>query len=331
MALDVQKLLAAIPGDNPVGPDLAYDPVRHHIEQAFDASVSIDASGVADSVADTDWRPIISAIVTQFDQTKDVWLAVYLCRAGVQAGRLGIVGIGAQALAGLLERYWPQVHPGLDEYGFQGRKGACDTLVTFREFVGPLGRATLVEHNRLGRFTAADLVRFHRGGETEEGYGLFRAAVEEGLVEGLLDAKSALDLITDGFQRSDAVLVQHAGQDSGTNFAAVYALIADIQTAIVAFLPPRVGAEDGVLELAEHDATTSTAAVHAEIRNRDDVIRQLALVIDYYSRNEPASPVPLLLERAKTWVALDFLSVLRDISPGAIDDARAILQARNPD
>jgi type VI secretion system protein ImpA len=169
MKLDLDRLLAPVPGDNPAGPDLAYDPQRHEIEQAFETSVSIDASGVVET-GEADWRAIIAAIAALSDRTKDVWLPVYLCRAGAQAGQLDAVAIGAQLLAGLLETFWADLHPRLEEYGVQGRKAACDTLAAHREFVGPLGRVALADHERLGRFTADDLVRFHRGGESEEGY-----------------------------------------------------------------------------------------------------------------------------------------------------------------
>src|ERR1700754_936410 len=206
MALDLEKLLAPIAGDDPAGPDLAYDPQRHQIEQAFDTSVSIDASGVAESAGDIDWRVIIAAIADQSERTKDVWLPVYLCRAGARAGQLAAVETGAQALAGLLESFWDHAHPRLEDYGFLGRKGACDTLASFREFVGPLGRVVLMEHSRLGRFTADDLIRFHRGGEGEEGYGPFRAALAEGAQEGLGDAAIRLHAIQDAFRRSDALL-----------------------------------------------------------------------------------------------------------------------------
>lgn len=331
MALDLEKLLAPVAGEDPAGLDLAYDPQRHEIEQAFDSSVSIDASGLAEGGSDVDWRAIVAAIADQSARTKDVWLPVYLCRAGARAGQLATVEMGARALAGLLETFWERAHPRLEEYGFLGRKGACDTLASFREFVGPLGRVVLVEHPRLGQFTANDLIRFHRSGEGEEGYGAFRAALAEGALEGLTDAADRLEAIQDGFRRADALLMTHAGPEGGTNFASVYECLAGIADAIDAFLPqPEIAvAEDAVEDGEAASATPSAEArVSGTIRNRDDVIRMLDLVVDYYRRSEPASPVPMLLERAKAWVALDFMTVLQDIAPGALDDARMLLQSR---
>ena len=45
MALDLDKLLAPVSEDDPVGPDSAYDAGRQEIEQAFETSISIDSSG----------------------------------------------------------------------------------------------------------------------------------------------------------------------------------------------------------------------------------------------------------------------------------------------
>src|SRR5580698_428179 len=158
--MDLEELLAPVAEDDPTGPDLAYDAERGTIEQAFESSVSIDTSGEATVAAEIDWRPVISLIEQQSTRTKDVWLAVYLCRAGARSGQLALIETGAQYLAGLLEQYWEKVHPQLDEYGFQGRKGPCESLAQRGEFLAPLGRTPLLEHPRLGRFSGDDFERF---------------------------------------------------------------------------------------------------------------------------------------------------------------------------
>jgi len=58
------------------------------------------------------------------------------------------------------------------------------------------------------------------------------------------------------------------------------------------------------------------------IKSRQDAARALDAVADYFRRNEPSSPVPLLVERAKRLVAKDFLEVLADIAPEALAGAR---------
>ena len=67
------------------------------------------------------------------------------------------------------------------------------------------------------------------------------------------------------------------------------------------------------------------------VDTRDDVIRALDAINDYYRRREPSSPVPLVLERAKAWVNMDFMSVLKDISPDGVDEAIKVLMRRPPE
>ncbi|USI74918.1 ImpA family type VI secretion system protein [Sphingomonas morindae] len=334
MTPDLETLLAPVPGDDPAGPDLAYDPQRHLIEQAFDTPVSIDASGQAADAPDLDWRTIIAAIVAQSARTKDVWLPVYLCRAGARAGDLATVACGAQALAGLLERYWETAHPRLEDYGFAARRGACDTLTSYREFLAPLERLVLVDHARLGRFTAADLIRLARGGETEPGYGPFRAALDEAGLAPLTDAMAHLIALREALRATDRLLMAHAGSDTGTNFAALYAWLDSLEAALRHVLPQDepeatdAGTEDAEADPAVPAGAGAAAARPGRIGSREDVVRALDAVIGYYRAQEPGSPVPLLLERAKHWVALDFMAVLEDIAPAALADAGALLQSR---
>jgi type VI secretion system protein ImpA len=332
MMIDIEALLAPLEDGSATGPDLAYDAQRHVIETAFDAPVSIDASGVVEEVAIADWRPTVAAIEQQARRTKDVWLAVYMARAGARAGRFDWMEAGLGYLAGLVERHWPDVHPGLEEYGFQGRKGACDTLANFREFVGPLQTISLFAHTRHGSFSSNDLRRFLRGGDAEPDYGGFRAALADGGEAELRAIVPRLDAIEAAVRRTDAVLVAEAGTESGTNFNALYEALSAIRTAIHAFAPQATVNEEKEHPEALAEVSAGTERVVnpaiAGVRTRDEVRRALALIVDYYRVQEPCSPVPLLLTRAQAWVDYSFLDVLGDIAPGAVPDVRTLLELR---
>ena len=47
------------------------------------------------------------------------------------------------------------------------------------------------------------------------------------------------------------------------------------------------------------------------------MIRMLDAICEFYERNEPASPVPLLMRRARRLVHMDFLAIIRDLVPDA--------------
>lgn len=331
MALDLGRLLAPVSDEDPTGPDLAYDPARYEIEQAFDTEVSIDASGVAASPPEVDWRSIIDRIIEQSGRTKDLWLAAYLCRAGARAGRLDTVEIGAKALSGLLEAYWPTLHPGLEEYGFQGRKGPCDSLVSQAQFIAPLRKITLINHPRLGRYSIDDFERFRLGGESEEGYGMFRAALEDLQGEGLGEIVERLNAIEDSLKRADLVLTANADESGATNFTAVYEALGQMRRAVLAFSPHFAAEEIPEPSVHPHVASSSfsNAAVGAaRIQTRDQVVQALDAVSDYYQRKEPGHPTLSLMRRAREWVGLDFMSILEDIAPGSLEEAKSVLQTR---
>jgi type VI secretion system protein ImpA len=66
------------------------------------------------------------------------------------------------------------------------------------------------------------------------------------------------------------------------------------------------------------------SALQGEIRSRADVVRTLDALCDYYVRNEPSSPVPLLLKRAKRLVDKDFMDIIRDLAPAGVAEAEVI-------
>ena len=58
------------------------------------------------------------------------------------------------------------------------------------------------------------------------------------------------------------------------------------------------------------------------IQSRQDAVRALDAVAEFFRRSEPSSPIPMIVERAKRLVAKDFLEVLADIAPDAVMVAR---------
>ena len=59
------------------------------------------------------------------------------------------------------------------------------------------------------------------------------------------------------------------------------------------------------------------------IRSREDALRALDAASEFFKRNEPSSPIPLLVERAKRLVSKSFLEVLAEVAPDALPQARS--------
>jgi len=79
-------------------------------------------------------------------------------------------------------------------------------------------------------------------------------------------------------------------------------------------------AEDG----AEGTAATGVAATNGRINGPADVTRRIDELCDYYEKNEPSSPVPLVLRRAQRLVGKNFLDLLGDLAPSGVSEMQAI-------
>lgn len=321
--MDVEALLRPVAPDAPAGPDLSYDPGRQLIEQAFDSPPD-----------EVDWGRTVLMVEAQAEATRDAWLATYLARAGAHAGDLEVVERGCLLLAGLFERFWDTLHPALDEYGVEGRKGACEALVRVGGFLAPLRRVPLVRHPRLGVFAGADFVRFAEEGGDAPGYGQFRAALADTPVEQLDEVADRLDRIALALERADAALSAHAetAGHTGTNFRTTYEALDEIARALAPYRGRAADeAEGGEAPAAADAAALAPANDVGRLSSREDVARALDAVIDYYRRAEPTSPIPVALTRIKKWIAMDFLAILDDIAPGSLQEATSVLQARTSD
>ncbi|MCX7284968.1 MAG: type VI secretion system protein TssA [Novosphingobium sp.] len=335
MALDIAALTAPLSEEAPSGPDLSYDDLRMEIEGAFDRPISADSGE-----SDVDWRKVIDQILAQAELTRDIWLPVYLIRAATFGRRFELLAEAVDLLAGLLEERWADVHPQLDEYGFIGRKAPCESLTRIDDFLGPLSRVPLIEHPRFGRFTADDIERFAEKGASEDGYGPFRATIEATDPDQFTALLARFDGMRQAFRRIDGVLTINADGDTATNFRPTHEKLDRYRNALASVLPGHAAdvsdadgtsaeaADTPTAEAADHGAGPTAAAFSGSIRNRDDVVRALDAICTYYKAMEPGSPVPLLLQRAREWTGLDFLTVLEDLAPGGFEEAARVLRSR---
>jgi type VI secretion system protein ImpA len=82
--------------------------------------------------------------------------------------------------------------------------------------------------------------------------------------------------------------------------------------------PAVAAGEDGAAEGA------APAGVPGQVRSRDDAIRSLDAVAEYFRRSEPSSPVPMFVDRAKRLIARDFLEVLAELAPDSLAEVKKV-------
>ncbi len=325
MQIDVDALLEPVSEDAPAGIDLSDDNDRLALDDVFESVQRSEFNG-----DEPNWRAVTDEVVQMLRRSKDLWLAVYVCRAGAKLGDLEQVAGGAMLLAGLLQS-WETVYPSLDDVGAQGRKSRCAELAQRRAFLSALEAVPLVSDSRHGAFAVADLELFAGEGEGSN-VGFARIMQGDGK-EKLAASLDHLDTIAEAIKRCDAAFTENAQSTADRpDFTPLMQSLRRMQKAIGAFIGSPSGAddaEDG--DTSSEPAPSGVTGAPGAIRNRDDVVRALDAICAYYARHEPASPVPLALKRARAWVTLDFLTVLQDIAPDSLSDARRVLMRSEVD
>jgi type VI secretion system ImpA family protein len=323
MEVDVESLLAPVSDAAPMGDDLTYDDARVALDDAFERVVRDDFDG-----EEPEWNLLARDTVDLLGRTKDITLAAYLCRAGSRLGDLDLVLAGAGALAGLLEQ-WNAVYPSLEELGPEARKSPCDGLAQRRPFLGALEACPLIRSDKHGLFSAEDLTRFTAQGESADNYIYFMRAMNADGAAQLAAAMTRLDEIEAAFRRADSAFSANAPIGAQPDLSPLFQTLRRMRKAAQAFVaaPAQPAAADDEGAVPEPKSTTALSAPSApgQINSREDVVRALDAICAYYARVEPASPVPLALQRARSWVKLDFLALLSDIAPDSLGDARRVL------
>ncbi|MHC4437474.1 MAG: type VI secretion system protein TssA, partial [Planctomycetota bacterium] len=81
---------------------------------------------------------------------------------------------------------------------------------------------------------------------------------------------------------------------------------------------PEAAAEGGA------EAQKGPVPLAGEINSPKDALLAIEKVCQYYDRNEPSSPVPLLLRRAQKLVSKNFLEVVQDVCPDALSQIQML-------
>ena len=328
--LEVEQLLQPVSAESPCGENLEYD-------QAF-IEMNRDAEGkpeqqMGDEIIEAqgpDWASVRGKALDLMTRTKDLRVCVALARAVLGTDGLVGLGDGLAVLRGLIERYWDSFHPQLDPDDWNDptmRMNVLSALCDQDTVLRNIREATLVESKALGRFSLKDI-------EIATGQAAAPAGTEPpdlAAIDGaFLDCDlEALQATADAVARSlehtaaiDASLManEQVGPTQEPDLAALPEVLEAARQVLAEQLARRgVGVAPGA-----EDHTGAPQPVAGEVNSREDVIRVLDKACDYFSRQEPSSPVPLLLRRAKRLISKDFMDIIQDIAPDGINQIKTI-------
>jgi type VI secretion system protein ImpA len=347
----VEKLLQPIPGDSPCGPDLSSHPRFDELETILKGKPEVDIGSVVKPAEPPEWGLLEKACIDYLGASKHLRVAVMLCCAMLKTRGLPGFRDGLQVLRGLLEGFWDSVHPLLDPddgndplmrlniVGVITAPRSSYSLGWLQIVDGlhgaPLCRPRGAPPITLDVLLAAAARKPDEGteGESAAPAGPDSAALAAQLrsvpAAELEAAKAAAAESLEALAGIDAFLGNTLGATNSISFEDLQTTLTQIghqlasgasgEAAAPAAGAPVVAASR---EAAPEAAAGGVAVAADAIRGRDDVVRLLEKLCDYYRQYEPGSPVPYVLKRAQKLAGMSFVEAVQELAIATPDTLR---------
>ena len=329
--LDLERLLAPVAEGNPGGADLEDDP---KFVELFILAKGKPERQMGDAVVPAeppDWRAVKQASLVLLERTRDLRIGELLARALLRTDGLAGFTDGLALLRGWITDLWNEVHPRLDPDDPDPirRTNTHANLASYDATLVAVRDALIVAAPRAGHYSFRDaLVATGKlpppaGFEGEPpSTGILDAAFREVAVEEIRATTETLDrALAETAGICNAMVEKVGDKKKAVCLDELTTMLRAARQYVAHQLTRRV--EEGAGAAAAVDGGVG-GRLPGAIRTRDDVVRTLDRLIEYFRRNEPASPVPLLLQRAKRLTGKSFLDIIRDIAPDSLTQVEAI-------
>lgn len=330
--VDIESLLAPTSDEPPCGLDLEYDGAFLSLEQSARGKPEQQFGETVIAAEEPVWGDVCIAATALLGRSKDLRVAILLARGWVHVQ--GFAGLlpGLRLIQQLLERYWEGVHPRLDpdeDNDPTMRMNALAPLTDVEAMIHDLRGASLVDSRQHGSVLVRDAEIALGKLPAREG----SEPVSLGQIQTVIGAVAAEDpdlvsRIGETLAAAKALsvfLADKVGSDRSPDFKPLLATLHAVQQVCPVVL--------AVGEAESETAGTGTGAgsvagetrpISGDIRSRQDALLMIDKVVAYFERNEPTSPAPLLLKRAKRLINMSFVDIIRDMVPESMHQIETI-------
>ncbi|MFT4178622.1 MAG: type VI secretion system protein TssA [Thermomonas sp.] len=336
MAIDVNELLAPIPGSDPAGSDASFSDQFDRIREARRADdPNLDQGEWQTELKVADWREAQNLAEDILRNTsKDLQAAVWLAEAAIS--RYGLEGArdGFDLLTGLMDTYWENLHPRAEDGDLEERAGKLAWFATYgsRALLAmmlnddPHAPLTLTgwldsrEVDNLGRQNAeAYQTALDEGRINGEAYDSRMLATADGVIR---ERAEQVQAAREAFARFSAMADGKLGRDA-PSLAAIDDALKKIQQVYA-----RVATAKGLGGVAAAADEGGEQAAYASegggggvalnlgggsLASKEAALRALGDIAGFFRRTEPHSPVAYLLERAVSWANMPLDQFLAEL------------------
>lgn len=352
--IDIEALLKPISDDSPHGIDIREDPSPtssyYRIKDARNAGRAAEKAAILDPDADivSPWQTVIAeAITTLESETKDIEVTCWLIEAMIRLNGYQGLRDGFVLLDKLIDQYWDNLYPEPDEDGIEtkvipitGLNGESGegTLLT------PMRNALLSDPYSDTPFTYWEYQQAHAADKIgdakakaarfeELGYSL--SGIESSILSGdsqyFTQFVETLEEAQNAYQHLGQTLRKHCGHDTPPS-SNINNLLNEVLSTCKHIFKDKliVAAPEAPIEAASTAApsqaqtgapttmqttTVQVAARDGVIIDREDALKRLTEVAEYFRRYEPHTPIGPGIERLIKWGRMNVAELMMELLP----------------
>lgn len=293
-------------------------------------SLTIDGSDEG-----VDWRDMYSRCEAIVQQTKDVRVYIFFAQAALFLKQLPGLAGAVQLIHSSLLEYWSECYPKLDD----AKDETPWRVMTLNELSGDsllslLSSMPVIEAKMAGKFSLRDIrlakgeIQLIEGSEEKiADIGLIEAAFKEVEQDSLISSLNYIRQIQQHLLELQEQLAASEASHARYNWDKLLTNLKYIEKLYCENIIEAAIEENVELDEANNETTATEAGVIIKstgIDNRADVLQALEKICEYYSKYEPSSPVPILVERTKKLVTMDFMSIMKELSPEGVKQVELI-------
>ena len=337
--------LPDISGDQPAGENLEFDPAFAELERLAQGKSEQQYGSTIVPAEEPDWKEVIASAAALMQRTCDLRVMGRLAVARLQREGMGGYAETMAMICRVLETRWTAVHPQLDPEDDNDptlRANALLALAAPARVMRFLRSMPLARSIRAGAVSWRDISVSTGMIEVDDGTPkitetVIAAAFRDTDGAALVALRAAVASAIASAAAIPAAFDENAGYGTGPDFTDLTKLLREIARMTDTYAQPAPEAAEADPEAEEPEAMRSSppsAATRAAPAmsiasmgpptNRADALRLLDLVIEFYERSEPSSPLPLLIARARRLADKGFLDILRDMAPDGVSQAERI-------
>lgn len=359
---DIEALLAEISPDAPCGEDISYDADFMELERLAAGTAETQVGDHIQEGEGPDWKKVFTLSLSLLERSRDLRVILYLTASTLRLTGLPGFCDGLALLQGIVERHWehffPQLDPDddndpLERMNILSSLSPPATMMSDQDPVKILPGLMEVplcapKDARLPQPTLRHILVATGELSIPEGQAgglptmqLIEAAFEQAEIDGLQATDRLLKACLTHLSALDEQLTDRVGATVAPNFDRLKHLLQQMQSKTGMFLENRGyrSAEsspsqeesdaDGQAAEQASPASAFSKALSGQITSDQDVLKALDMIVAYYEKNEPSSPVPLVIKRARRLVGRSFVDIIRDLSPDAMSQVQLVSGEEN--